>query len=86
MWAADHLTSSGLVDGLNPKLPDDQWLREFALLENNLQSQMRIALASYSVGLTTLGLRGEPTLRRNQTKADKKLCDLQRMQSPGGFV
>ncbi|KAJ4290359.1 hypothetical protein N0V90_010575 [Kalmusia sp. IMI 367209] len=82
----DHLTAANLVDGYNTKLPDDQWLRDFLSLENNIRTQMQIALAGYATGFRALDMEAEPTMRRNQTEAERKLCGLQRMQSPGGFV
>lgn len=83
---ADHLTPSNLDSGLNNRLLEDQWAHDFVLLEQNIGTQMQIALSTYAIGASTLDLVAEPYMRKNQTEAEKQLCRLQRMHSPGGFV
>ena len=83
---ADHLTPSTLGSGINGLLPDDQWYNDFVALEQNIGTQMQIALSTYAIGFSTLDLGIAPPMPKNQTEADKQLCGLQRMQSPGGFV
>jgi hypothetical protein len=83
---ADHLTPSTLDSGISNSLPDDQWVHDFVSLEQNIGTQMQIALSTYAIGISTLNLGTMPPMRKNQTEADEQLCGLQRMQSPGGFV
>lgn len=83
---ADHLTPSTLGAGINVQVPDDHRVHDFVALEQNIGTQMQIALSTYAIGASTLDLETTPPMRKNQTEAEKKLCGLQRMQSPGGFV
>lgn len=84
--AMNHLTPASINSGFNAPLPNDQWLRDMIMVEQNIRAQLQIALSTYAVGGSTLDFEATTPLLRNPTEADKKLCGMQLMQSPGGFV
>jgi hypothetical protein len=83
---SSDFTPSGISSKRNAGLPSDQWIKQFALLENSAKAALQIGLSTYAIGPSTLNLEEESPMRVTQPEAIKGLCALQRMQSPGGFV
>jgi len=84
--AMNHLTPASIISGFNTPLPSNQWLQDMVMLEQNIRAQLQIALSTYAVGGPTLNFKATTPLRRNPAKAEKNLCGIQLMKSPGGFV
>ncbi|KAF9741118.1 hypothetical protein PMIN04_006738 [Paraphaeosphaeria minitans] len=84
--AMNHLTPASINSGFNAPLPSDQWLQDMIMLEQNIRAQLQIALSTYAAGGSTLDSKPTTPLRHNATQAEKNLCGIQLMQSPGGFV
>lgn len=77
---------AGLALGTNAPLPSDQWVEQFGLLINTVLTQIQIGLSAHATGPSALNLDVSAPMRRNTTTAERSLCGLQRMRSPGGFV
>ncbi|KAJ4289802.1 hypothetical protein N0V90_011133 [Kalmusia sp. IMI 367209] len=84
--AMNHLTPASINSGFNAPLPSDQWLQDMVMLEQNIRAQLQIALSTYAVGGSTLNFKATTPLRRKPAEAERNLCGIQLMKSPGGFV
>ena len=70
----------------NPPLPNDQWVRQITMMQQYLIAIIQVAMSTHAVGPSTLNLIADPLLMPNASEADEKLCGIQKMRSPGGFV
>lgn len=79
----DPLTSLALFQpfGLNPQyntpLKFDEWVHQFIFLDNVVITQLQVALSTYAVGLSALGLDVPEILRHNPMDVEKTPCTLQ---------
>ena len=84
--ALNYFAQPSYANAANVPFSNDQWIKQLVKMENNTLAQIQIALSTYSTGLSNLGLKETPPILPNATEAEKGLCGLQRMRSPGGFV
>lgn len=82
----EHLTPASLTSGYNIPLPSDQWLQDMTTMQQMGMANFQVALATHTLDTSTLDLQDITPFLSNATVADKSLCGIQLMQSPGGFV
>ena len=82
-----RLNASSLVNTyLIPSLPDDQWINEILGWERLIWASLQTTVSDYAVGYTTKVPRLDGNMKRNMSKGERELCNVQRMVKPGGLV
>ncbi|KAF2743776.1 hypothetical protein M011DRAFT_450657 [Sporormia fimetaria CBS 119925] len=86
--AARYLKVQALAENREylPYLPNDQWLNEIRSWESTLWASLQIAATDYSIGAAARVPDSGPYVRDNMTVAENRLCTMQKMKNPGGFV
>jgi hypothetical protein len=66
-------------------LPHDQWIKELKFWEANVWASYQITMVDYAIGPAVRVPLAESYVipRANETK---KVCQIQKMRKPGGFV
>jgi len=79
-------TSTLKPTGSIPSLPDDQWIREVTWWDSIIWTAVQMQVADYAIGIAARVPSAADYQKKPVSKGDKRLCGMQRMQSPGGFV
>jgi len=67
-------------------LPDDQWVRELKRWESAVWAVLQMAIRNYATGLSLSEASEKQIYTLAKTESEKKLCGMQKMRKPGGFV
>lgn len=84
--AATLKASSVFGEGYIPNLPDDQWIQEITNWESTTWAGMQIMLADMSIGIGARVPKAAGLQNASASAEEKRMCQMQRMKNPGGFV
>jgi hypothetical protein len=79
----EELSSS---QGVISTLPSDQWIQELQSWESIVWAAHQVILADYAVGPAMRDPLSESIVLPPKKSIEKKLCGMQKMRKPGGFV
>lgn len=75
-----------LSGGRVVSLPDDQWIKELTSWESSVWATYQITVADYAIGPIVRDPLSKNFTKPPSNQAEKRLCGMQKMRKPGGFV
>lgn len=72
--------------GTITSLPDNHWITELKMWESIAWAGIQISITDYAIGPTIRDSLAEDIFLPPSTNEEKKLCTMQKMRKPGGFV
>jgi len=80
--AQELATNAGIVESL----ADDHWIQELQTWESIVWAGHQLDIADYAIGATVRNPSAEKLILPPSTSEEKRLCKMQKMRKPGGFV